>query len=288
MPVPAPEGTGRAASVSERSPGPQFNTPQWDNRDPQQPEAVPPVKPDAEKQPARGAEASMIALPVKARPAATGKHQSLSESPTEPRGFPRPTLPLGPQVVLAEQRATPVAPYRAPEFVAAQPGARTPWSAPADLPVGPTELRPKPVHEFSLVVPPRSGETREHGQVQVRVVERAGEIKVAVHTPDTELAQSLREQLGELVQRLARTGYHTETWQPGEAHQAGLRQPDLGGEHDTPGGRQGDPQGSQQHQSRQHRQQHQDRPRWIETLEAAGLGDASSRPDHRSIHDLSH
>jgi len=275
------------APVRQPSQGPQSSTPEREGRNPRQPEAAPPATPDAAEEPARKVEAPTVVLPVKARPAATDEREKPLESSAPSRALPRSALPPGPQVVFAEHRATPMAPYRAPEFVATQPGVRMPWSTPADPPVNPTDSRPKPVHEFSLVVPSRAGETREHGQVQVRVVERAGEIKVAVHTPNTELAQSMREQLGDLVQRLERTGYHTETWQPGEAHPAGLRHSDLGSEKDTTSGRQGDPQGSPQHQSRQHRQQQQDRPRWFETLEAAGLGDVSFRPDRRSTHDLS-
>lgn len=50
--------------------------------------------------------------------------------------------------------------------------------------------------------------------VELHVTERAGEIHVAVRTPDIELQSSLRQDLGTLSSSLERAGYHAETFVP--------------------------------------------------------------------------
>jgi hypothetical protein len=57
-------------------------------------------------------------------------------------------------------------------------------------------------------------------QVNIGFTERAGKVLVAVRTPDTDLAQSLRTDLGDLVGRLEAKGFKTETWTPALAHAA--------------------------------------------------------------------
>jgi len=52
------------------------------------------------------------------------------------------------------------------------------------------------------------------GRVDVRVTDRAGEVRVEVRTPDIRLAGALRADLPELAARIEQTGYHAETWQP--------------------------------------------------------------------------
>jgi len=177
-----------------------------------------------------------------------------------------------------------MAPYRTPEFVATQPGMRTPWRNLAELPAPHIEHPQGPVQELSVVVPARAGEDREAPQVQLRVVERAGEVRVAVHTPDVELSQALRERLGELVQRLEHTGYRTETWNPAETRLEGINRQELTAERESTGGRHShnDSQGSAQHHARQQRQRPQDQPHWVESLTAAGLeGEAVPAQSHR-------
>jgi hypothetical protein len=49
-------------------------------------------------------------------------------------------------------------------------------------------------------------------KVEVRVVERAGEVRVAVRTPDDRLADGLREQLPSLSSRLEQSGYRADEW----------------------------------------------------------------------------
>jgi hypothetical protein len=51
-------------------------------------------------------------------------------------------------------------------------------------------------------------------RVEVRLVERGGEVHVAVRTPDAHLASALREDLPALSSRLVESGFRTETWHP--------------------------------------------------------------------------
>jgi hypothetical protein len=52
-------------------------------------------------------------------------------------------------------------------------------------------------------------------RVEVRLMERGGEVHVDVRTPDTHLASTLREDLPALSSRLAESGFRTDTWHPG-------------------------------------------------------------------------
>jgi hypothetical protein len=52
-------------------------------------------------------------------------------------------------------------------------------------------------------------------RVEVRLMERGGEVHVAVRTPDTQLAGALRENLPSLSARLEQTGMRTESWHGG-------------------------------------------------------------------------
>jgi len=75
----------------------------------------------------------------------------------------------------------------------------------AELP----EAAAQPVsHGVSLHM--AEGET----SVDIRMAERGGEIRVTVHTPDHELANSLRVDLPDLVGKLRQSGFQAEAWRP--------------------------------------------------------------------------
>lgn len=77
---------------------------------------------------------------------------------------------------------------------------------PAEPPVGP---KTSSTHDIRLELS-GSGERR----VEVRVTERAGEVRVAVRTPDQQLAGSLRENLPTLSSKLNDSGFRAEAWHP--------------------------------------------------------------------------
>ena len=94
--------------------------------------------------------------------------------------------------------------------------------------------------------------------VDIRMAERAGEIRVTVHTPDRDLANSLRADLPDLVGKLRQNGFEAEAWRPATQPDANRRNGSDGSpsqEH-SPGAR----KDGRQHQPQPPRQQ--DRSRW--------------------------
>jgi hypothetical protein len=97
-------------------------------------------------------------------------------------------------------------------------------------------------------------------RVEVNLSDRAGEVNVAVRTPDRRLAERLRGDLPELSSRLAEVGVRAETWHPPAASGGDPREirefaARSGGEQpDAPFGRQGHEQQRQREdQPRSHR-----------------------------------
>ncbi len=103
--------------------------------------------------------------------------------------------------------------------------------------------------------------------VDLRVVERAGQVHVDVRTPDAALQTSLRQDLGTLTNSLQRAGYHTETFTPAATARASAASRNENGNEDSR-------QDSSQNRngagdfSGGRRQQQQKRPStWLEELE---------------------
>lgn len=146
------------------------------------------------------------------------------------------------------------------------PSAHLPAAIPeAGLPADQATLvKSEPAHEISLVV---AGKKQEG--VEVRVVERAGEVRVAVRTADADLARDLRQDLNQLVTRLEEKGYRTETWRPAEASGSSFsnRREDRGASGETAQGfSEGGTDRGGGEQPDSDRQQ-KDRPRWLQELE---------------------
>lgn len=90
------------------------------------------------------------------------------------------------------------------------PPPSTARAAPPEPPVPPAQPAPRDV-SLRLADGPN--------RVDIRMAERAGEIRVTVHTPDRDLADSLRADLPDLVSTLRQNGYHAEAWRPAAAAQ---------------------------------------------------------------------
>ncbi|HLK49893.1 MAG TPA: hypothetical protein VKT49_17240 [Bryobacteraceae bacterium] len=128
-----------------------------------------------------------------------------------------------------------------------------------------------PLKELSIQV----GQTQQD-RVELRVVDRSGEMQVAVRASNPDVAQGLRQGLSDLVGRLEQNGYRAEGWRPGgsvtgiqgtgESRQKEMQfqrddsQSQSGGSHQ---GRQQNPQGQGY------------RPRWVQELEGS-LSDGSN------------
>jgi len=106
-------------------------------------------------------------------------------------------------------------------------------------------------------------------RVELRVVDRAGELHVALRTQNPELSQGLRLSLPELVDRLHDTGFQAEGWRPGgsttgdgpgTSHRTSLDSANHEAQaHNQPGWSHSDRNQSEQHRS--------NRPKWVQDLE---------------------
>lgn len=136
------------------------------------------------------------------------------------------------------------------------PSAADPEAQP-DVPAQETRVaRPAEAEAPEPAAPPVSRDVSLHlagadSSVDIRMAERAGEIRVTVHTPDHDLANNLRADLPDLVGKLRQSGFQAEVWRPAAAAQSET-------------GRRGDPSASQEHspdprrdgRQRQAQQQH--------------------------------
>ena len=123
-----------------------------------------------------------------------------------------------------------------------------------------------PMRDLSVRV-----EAAEGQKVDVRIVQRAGDLQIAVKSADVDTTQGLRHGLSELASRLNESGYHAETWRPGQAAPAdtgGGSGNDSQNSQDSPsGGSQSNSSWSQQNQG-QRDNNPSNRPRWIQELES--------------------
>jgi hypothetical protein len=126
-------------------------------------------------------------------------------------------------------------------------------------------------------------------KVEVRVTEQAGELRVAVRTGDSEVAQGLRQGLSDLTTKLTENGYRAETWRPGDL--SGLTSTSAKEASDTPGqspngGSQSQSQsqsGSPQQDRGQQNQNPSNRPRWVQELETTLRGGTGSTGDFNGL-----
>jgi hypothetical protein len=123
-------------------------------------------------------------------------------------------------------------------------------------------------HDITIRIPDA---TTDQGTA-VRFVERAGEVHVSVRTSDTEMAQTLRGGLNDLVTRLEDGGIRTQVWQPGSdasTSQNNSQQPFA--DPDGSNGRQYSSGSNSEQESKQ-----QNKPRWVEELEDS-IGSQNSK-----------
>lgn len=110
---------------------------------------------------------------------------------------------------------------------------------------------------------------KDQNSVQVRLSERAGELRVSVRTPDDGLTRGLRDGLSELVGRLEHNGYKAETWQPADSSSTTQ---DQGRPSQDQSSRQQGGSGSesgQQQNARDHQQPDAQTPQWVGELESS-------------------
>jgi hypothetical protein len=140
---------------------------------------------------------------------------------------------------------------------------------------GPTAGAPLKDISFNVAEPGGSS-------VQLRLVERAGELRVSVHAASPELNQDLRAGLPDLTKKLTETGLHSEVWRPaGHTAASDGAQPSKhqGG---NSGGSNSQPQSGSQ-QGRRQRNQNPQRPQWVEELQNGMQKTASTTGDNNGF-----
>jgi hypothetical protein len=166
---------------------------------------------------------------------------------------------------LAERPA--VSPVSVPEAHTATP--QHPNSAEvAQLSETPEAKPPQPLKQLSI----QMGQEPQQ-KVEVRVVERAGELQVAVRAANPDMAQGLRQGISDLVGQLEQSGYRADAWRPGTT--AGTA-PAAAEKPQTQAESQNNNSQSQSGWSQQDRQQGNHnpsrRPQWVEELETTSPG----------------
>ena len=251
--------------------------------------------------PADAAQAAQAAVPGIGQTSSHSPEQSGAQTDSNPsRGGsedPKPARPVSaasgsesgappeaPQQTFGSQISS--APMPSPQTTGPAPSAASapaPVSgaanlAPAEQASAAAPSRPNPtaqVNDISLNVAVPGADAGASGQqVAIRMVQKGEEIHVSVRTPDPQLAQSLRQDLGKLSTSLDQSGFRSESWRPVGAADASAQsnsdprrdaQPgnpnrDAPGSEARSGGNSG---GSQE----QRRRQQDDRPRWVAELE---------------------
>lgn len=133
----------------------------------------------------------------------------------------------------------------------------------AALPDTAVASKTEPVRDLSIRIGNSGG-----NQVDVKIQERAGEVRVSVFSSSPGLTSDLRQQVGDLVGKLDHAGYHTETFKAAPPTSSGQSSnlSDQGQEKEASGGRQ---QQQQQETARQQilgRQKRTNQDQWLQQL----------------------
>lgn len=116
-------------------------------------------------------------------------------------------------------------------------------------------------NRISISVP-----TGDQQKVEVRLMDRAGEVRVSVHAPNEELAGTLRQDLGALTGKLNQNGFSTEAFTPSRGSADFSRdQKNAEPQQQSGSERQSSGRGQQQQSSPQNGRNH--RPAWLDELE---------------------
>jgi hypothetical protein len=145
--------------------------------------------------------------------------------------------------------------------VSATPGHSDPGPSAAKEDVKAQHALPIPEPEPARKTEPVRDLTFKIDQVEIKVQDRAGEVRVSVHSANPELTAGMRQQLGDLAQRLDHGGYHSETWKPTPETAAAPASQNR----DLPGNQQQSQQQQEQQQQSQ-RQKKSKQPQWLQEM----------------------
>jgi hypothetical protein len=130
----------------------------------------------------------------------------------------------------------------------------TPAPSASDIDAKPQAAQNEPVRNVHMQL---SGDDNQH--VDVKLVDRGGELRVSVKAGDTNLAQSLQDHMPELTTRLDQQRFRTEVWSP--------REPAPSQSHTSSSGRGSSSSNSDGNSGRRQNRQQKERPEWLDELE---------------------
>ncbi len=220
--------------------------------------------PPQEQNDSTGTQARINAVTdTKAKPAALDQDDDGAANPTHDRAseiFAAPSLTSFPdqaRATAASSGTTPPTPAPGPFQSTAEALRTSEPNLPADPPI-----RTGAAQEIAIRI-----EQPDSSTIDLRVVERSGQLHVDVRTSDAGMQTSLRQDLGTLTGSLERAGYHSETFTPS----TNLARAQSSGQTGN-----GDDQDSSQNRNgagdfsggRRQQQQQQKRPStWLEEME---------------------
>jgi hypothetical protein len=181
------------------------------------PKTAKPSGPDPQPQPVAAFSQERKPQAREARPEA-----AIESRAVETTDFSLSTMSGGDPTPVSDPSPAPAAPRQA--------GADDHSSRTADV-RGPEESRvARPVRDVTVRL------SADNQQVDVKLVDRGGHLHVAVHSADPVLSADLRASVHDLVGGLEKSGFRTETWQPGDTprHVAGPASTDASGACDQP------------------------------------------------------
>jgi hypothetical protein len=163
------------------------------------------------------------AAAVEPSAAASGKRASLTGGP-DPAAT-RATRDRRPEAATADRAGTPAVTSAGMAIPHAEPAAQERGEAAPERPDSATAKPVRPQDAMESETRPDAAKTAAvrdmkfevtggERRVEVRLSERAGEVKMTVRTADAPLASSLRENLPALSARLADSGFKSEAWRP--------------------------------------------------------------------------
>jgi len=223
-PDPSPASGAAGALSSSADTASLRSTPNWDEQ------AQP--KNTEESGTSRGAQAAASARPDTS---ITGSLRDRSSTSAEDERTPPAPQPDAGSLVVLAPRGVASAMERSPGdhgdnppaghadvesvWSPVPPAAADPESQPAGTCQVATAARPAEAEAPEPAAQPASRDVSLHladgdSSVDIRMAERAGEIRVTVHTPDRDLADSLRADLPDLVGKLRQSGFQAEAWRP--------------------------------------------------------------------------
>ncbi len=134
-----------------------------------------------------------------------------------------------------------------------------------------TAARPQSAKEISLRL--NSGDSQT---VDIKLADQGGALRVAVRTPDPDLAHNLQSGLSDLVHRLDRKGFEAEAWSPADSSGAQVERSSQSSNDDSLSQRNArDPRDGAQHGNSEQQHNGRNRPKWVAELEQKlGLGTA--------------